>query len=132
LSYSEKYVPASTSSSSNNDEIHADETLKTLEEYLPKNYLSNYDSFVDAVEMDYDTFKPLGEKIQEYSRENRDGSMENFEIYKVNNDIFHMKKMKENSKELGLHRTRFQISSLESIILVCNFLYCSLLKGLVI
>jgi histone acetyltransferase 1 len=104
MSYSEKYVPAS--SSSNENPIHADETLKMLEEYLPKDYLSDYDSFVDAVETDHERFKPMGDKIQEYTRENRDGSVEHFEIYKVKfASIYELRKL----IVLDIYRTRFQM-----------------------
>lgn len=81
MGYSAKYQPASSSSSV--EQVQADDVLTTLEEYLPQGYLTNHNEFIDAVRNDYSTFKPLGEKIHEYTREKDDGSVETFEIFKV-------------------------------------------------
>ncbi|KAI7907161.1 acyl-CoA N-acyltransferase [Cokeromyces recurvatus] len=83
ITYSSQYSSPS-SSSSINEPVAADDLLKTLDPYLPQHYLTNYNNFIDAVIDDYTAFKPLGEKIQEYSQENNDGSVEYFEIYKSN------------------------------------------------
>lgn len=81
MEYSAKYQPASASSSV--EQVQADDVLKTLEEYLPQDYLANHNEFIDVVRNDYTAFKPLGEKILEYTREKDDGSVETFEIFKV-------------------------------------------------
>lgn len=81
MDYSSKYQPASSSSTT--EPVEADDLLKTLEEYLPQDFLTNHNKFIDVVRNDYTTFKPLGEKIHEYTRENDDGSVEKFEIFKV-------------------------------------------------
>jgi histone acetyltransferase 1 len=81
MDYSSKYQPANSSSAA--EPVEADDLLKTLEEYLPQDFLTNHNEFIDVVRNDYTAFKPLGEKIQEYTRENDDGSVEKFEIFKV-------------------------------------------------
>ncbi|KAK4510365.1 Up in starvation [Mucor velutinosus] len=80
MEYSAKYQPASSSSSV--EQVQADNVLTTLEEYLPQGYLTSHNEFIDVVRNDYTTFKPLGEKIREYTREKDDGSVETFEIFK--------------------------------------------------
>lgn len=83
MSSTSTYVPAGSSASS--DATQPDDVLETLKEYLPKDISTNYDQFVDIVNRDYRSFKPFGEKINEYSQERDDGSIEQFEIYKVGN-----------------------------------------------
>ncbi|GAA5814636.1 hypothetical protein MFLAVUS_008135 [Mucor flavus] len=82
VSYSQKYTPAATSSSSTVDPITPDNVFDTLAEYLPKGYLTSRPSFIDAVKTDAATFKPSGEKITEYTQEQNDGTVQVFEIYK--------------------------------------------------
>lgn len=81
MDFSSNYVPVSSSSDTNI--VDVDNVLGTLKEFLPQDVSTNYDQFVDIVKQDYKSFKPLGEKIEEYSRENSDGSVDHFEIYKV-------------------------------------------------
>ncbi|KAI8638809.1 acyl-CoA N-acyltransferase [Parasitella parasitica] len=80
MDYSSKYQAASSSSIS--EDSQADDLIKILEDYLPRGYLTNQNEFTDVIRSDYTTFKPLGEKIHEYTRENDDGSLEQFEIFK--------------------------------------------------
>lgn len=57
--------------------MNADNVVKILAEYLPKNYIAHHNDFIDAVKLDAETFKPLGEKIAEYVQKD-----DHFEIYK--------------------------------------------------
>ncbi|KAI9260837.1 acyl-CoA N-acyltransferase [Sporodiniella umbellata] len=59
-----------------------DDIRSLLQECLPKGLLSNQDRFYEQVMKDHQQFKPLGEKVHEYSREGLDGE-EQFEIYKT-------------------------------------------------
>lgn len=45
--------------------------------------IGNADEFTRVVLEDAKTFKPIGEKVHEYSREGDQGEDEHFEIYKV-------------------------------------------------
>ncbi|KAI8075456.1 acyl-CoA N-acyltransferase [Gilbertella persicaria] len=74
IHYSQKYPSLASA--------NADDLSKTLSEHLPAHYLTNEDQFISTVKHDYETFRPLGEKVQEYTRESNDGTMEYFEIYK--------------------------------------------------
>lgn len=69
-------------SSKYNGSYPIDNITKVLNEHLPKMYLTNQDSFIDSVKTDHIQFKPIGEKIHEYTREVKHGN-EHFEIYKV-------------------------------------------------
>ncbi|KAG2214276.1 hypothetical protein INT47_000832 [Mucor saturninus] len=71
VDYSQKYIP----------EKDVDNVFDTLSEYLHRGYLTDHDRFMDAVKTDAESFKPLGEKISEYTRE-IDGITQHFEIYK--------------------------------------------------
>lgn len=70
VDYTEKYTAATV-----------DNVFDTLAEYLHQGYLTDRHRFMDAVKKDAETFKPLGEKITEYTRETN-GTEEHFEIYK--------------------------------------------------
>ncbi|CAO3617074.1 unnamed protein product [Cunninghamella echinulata] len=47
---------------------------------------TNYDAFLQGVQQDITSFKPLGEKVYEYQLENDQGEEEVFEIYKCSLD----------------------------------------------
>ncbi|KAI8973576.1 acyl-CoA N-acyltransferase [Mycotypha africana] len=81
INYTDKYK-AQTPSSSTKAEVEADDINAILGELLPKERIDNYHQFIDAVKRDYTTFRPLGDKVQEYTKENNDGSIDHFEIYK--------------------------------------------------
>ncbi|CDH48914.1 histone acetyltransferase type b catalyticsubunit [Lichtheimia corymbifera JMRC:FSU:9682] len=83
VDYSAKYQSASGSSSSNSDQVHADDVFGMIKEYLPSDCIGNADEFTRVVLEDAKTFKPIGEKIHEYSREGDQGEDEHFEIYKA-------------------------------------------------
>ncbi|KAG1139233.1 hypothetical protein G6F37_009881 [Rhizopus arrhizus] len=68
-------------SSKYNGSYPIDNITKVLNEHLPKMYLTNQDSFINSVKTDHIQFKPIGEKIHEYTREVKHGN-EHFEIYK--------------------------------------------------
>jgi hypothetical protein len=92
VTYTEEYE--------DNLDIKKDHVYKTLEEFLPKGrpildiYIDNMTKlkkqmknvdcvknkaeFVDVVYKDYESFKPVGEKIKEYEKEDS-----TFEIYKA-------------------------------------------------
>lgn len=76
VEYSQKYAPAS-SSTTTAESVNPDNVFEILGEYLPKNYITHYNDFIDAVKADAETFKPYGEKIAEYVQ-----NEEHFEIYK--------------------------------------------------
>lgn len=59
-----------------------DNVTEILKEYLPKNYLTSQDKFIDNVKRDHTQFKPMGEKIHQYNREGQEGQ-DHFEIYKT-------------------------------------------------
>ncbi|CEP13354.1 hypothetical protein [Parasitella parasitica] len=80
MEYSSKYQPPSPSFTT--ESVQADDLLKTLEDFLPRGYLTKQNEFIDVVRNDYTKFKPLGEKVHEYTQENNDGTLEQFEIYK--------------------------------------------------
>lgn len=98
-------------SSKYNGSYPIDNITKVLNEHLPKMYLTNQDSFIDSVKTDHIQFKPIGEKIHEYTREVKHGN-EYFEIYKVKRE------KKENQRQTGrfnfLTRVLFPAKSLES------------------
>ncbi|CEI87586.1 hypothetical protein G6F70_005007 [Rhizopus microsporus] len=58
-----------------------DDVWKTLQEYFPQGYITKQDDFIEAVKRDHTTFRPIGEKIHEYTRDGEKGE-EHFEIYK--------------------------------------------------
>ncbi|KAI8876186.1 acyl-CoA N-acyltransferase, partial [Backusella circina FSU 941] len=66
-------------------DIKKDDILNTLNEFLPKDNPKTKAEFVDTVYKDFETFKPIGEKIKEYEKGD---SL--FEIYKCDftNDKF--------------------------------------------
>ncbi|KAI9469796.1 MAG: acyl-CoA N-acyltransferase [Benjaminiella poitrasii] len=99
MNYSSQYTKSSSSSSSVEEPVKADDLLQKLDSYLPRNYSTNYSEFIDTVLNDYTAFKPFGEKIQEYSRENNDGSIDHFEIYKNN---FSSEKFREYHSRMQL------------------------------
>ena len=76
VEYSQKYTESGSSTTADN--VTADPIFEILAEYLPKPFFTNHDDFVDAVKTDAETFKPLGEKIAEYTKEGD----EHYEIYK--------------------------------------------------
>ncbi|KAI9499197.1 acyl-CoA N-acyltransferase [Zychaea mexicana] len=84
INYEQKYQPSSSSSASAEPE-GADDVSNMLLDFLPKqDCFSNYDEFVRAVQEDAETFRPIGEKIHEYTRESSDsGEEEHFEIYRA-------------------------------------------------
>ncbi len=59
---------------------------KPLMEKMLMNYTTNYDQFLDTVEKDRFAFRPMGEKVNEYTITNKQtGEEEIFEIYMVTN-----------------------------------------------
>lgn len=125
MEYSAKYQPASSSSSV--EQVQADNVLQTLEEYLPQGYLTNHDEFIDVVRSDFTSFKPLGEKIYEYTRENDNGSVENFEIFKVR-ELIKRYLVFRLMCLCPYYRIHSQMPNLESTIHVCSCLFYYLLK----
>ncbi|GAB5588337.1 histone acetyltransferase 1 [Umbelopsis nana] len=79
LEYSEKFQGVS-SSSSGGDTVTADDIEGKLREFIPHDYTTNYDQFIDTVKEDEKSFRPHGEKVHEYSL--NDGK-DRFEIYKA-------------------------------------------------
>ncbi|KAI9278726.1 acyl-CoA N-acyltransferase [Phascolomyces articulosus] len=83
--YKEKYVAASSSSASTIPES-ADDVSSMILDFLPKqDCFSNYDEFVRTVQEDAEAFRPMGEKVHEYTRESseNDNEEEHFEIYRT-------------------------------------------------
>ncbi|KAI9314198.1 acyl-CoA N-acyltransferase [Dichotomocladium elegans] len=76
IDYKQKYQSATNSSApgATAEHIRADDVFGILKEYLPPDLISNGDEFQRAVLEDAKSFRPIGEKIHEYSRENEDGS----------------------------------------------------------
>ena len=58
---------------------------------------SNYDEFVRAVQEDAESFRPMGEKIHEYSRESSTDGEEHYEIYRTS---FTNEKFKEYHRRM--------------------------------
>ncbi|CAO3626038.1 unnamed protein product [Cunninghamella blakesleeana] len=53
-----------------------------LKKHMSLDITTNYDAFLQGVQEDMISFKPIGEKIHEYQLENDEGEEETFEIYK--------------------------------------------------
>ncbi|CAG8638967.1 7470_t:CDS:2 [Acaulospora morrowiae] len=73
ISYSEKIPDGSINL--------ADDVKKILTELLPDDYLTNYDAFLQKVQTDAETFRPMGEKISEYRLHEDDDKV--YEVYKA-------------------------------------------------
>ncbi|KAI8580779.1 hypothetical protein K450DRAFT_235937 [Umbelopsis ramanniana AG] len=78
LDYAEKFQGVA-SSSSEAEPLAADDIEGKLREFIPHDYMTNYDRFLEKVKEDEASFRPLGEKVHEYSL--NDGK-DQFEIYK--------------------------------------------------
>ncbi|KAG2224983.1 hypothetical protein INT45_000104 [Circinella minor] len=85
IDYKQKYEPGSSSSATTTATPEGpDDVSNMLLDFLPKqDCFSNYDEFVRAVQEDAESFRPIGEKIHEYSRESSESGEEHFEIYRT-------------------------------------------------
>lgn len=93
--------------------------------YIALDCIGNADEFTRVVLEDAKTFKPIGEKIHEYSREGDQGEDEHFEIYKVR--LFWLRMFAYAYWNLcGRHHSA--IPSFENTINACNSLYYSTLR----
>ncbi|SAL96284.1 hypothetical protein [Absidia glauca] len=81
IEFGEQYQP-STSSSSTEAPVVADNISGILKEYMAPDTTTNVDEFVNHVEKDRTEFKPMGEKVHEYQVETEDGEEGDYEIYK--------------------------------------------------
>ncbi|CAG8440834.1 7101_t:CDS:10 [Funneliformis mosseae] len=77
----------------------ADNVIDKMKEFIPNDYITNYDTFLKTVDDDAYRFKPMGEKITEYRLEQDEDEDKVYEIYKT---TFETPRFKE------YHR-RFQI-----------------------
>ncbi|KAG2184807.1 hypothetical protein INT43_000720 [Umbelopsis isabellina] len=77
LDYSEIFQGVSSSTAG--EELRADDIEGKLREFISHDYKTNHDQFTEKVRQDAKEFRPIGEKVHEYSL--KDGQ-EHFEIYK--------------------------------------------------
>ncbi|CAJ0894321.1 12064_t:CDS:2, partial [Entrophospora sp. SA101] len=57
----------------------ADEFIVNIKKYIPDDFITNYDVFIQTVQSDAYSFKPMGEKICEYNIDDEDDT--SYEIY---------------------------------------------------
>nr|CAG8539462.1 11128_t:CDS:2 [Entrophospora candida] len=57
----------------------ADEFIENIKKYIPDDFITNYDVFIQTVQSDAYSFKPIGEKICEYNIDDEDDT--SYEIY---------------------------------------------------
>jgi len=78
ITYSDKY----TDTAMDDESIEADDIMNILQEYLPSHIMTHYDVFANTVQKELYGFKPRGEKIHEYSIQDKEGVEGCYEIYK--------------------------------------------------
>ncbi|KAG0171964.1 histone acetyltransferase 1 [Apophysomyces sp. BC1034] len=76
VSYLSQYEPEA-----DDKQVEADDVEAKLKESV-EGYITNYDEFIRIVREDPEKFRPIGEKVNEYSWEGENGDEEHFEIYK--------------------------------------------------
>ncbi|KAI8141842.1 acyl-CoA N-acyltransferase [Fennellomyces sp. T-0311] len=83
IDYDQKYEPSSSSSTDAAPEA-ADDVYGMILDFLPKqDCYSNYDEFLRMVQEDAESFRPIGEKVHEYTQQSDTGEEEHFEIYRA-------------------------------------------------
>ncbi|ORY95418.1 acyl-CoA N-acyltransferase [Syncephalastrum racemosum] len=63
-------------------EVKSDDVRGLLFKHLPKDWVLNTDDFIRLAQEDADQFRPIGEKIHEYTKQDEEGTDEHYEIYK--------------------------------------------------
>lgn len=60
-----------------------DRTLIAVCLWISIDWVLNTDDFIRLAQEDADQFRPIGEKIHEYTKQDEEGMDEHYEIYKV-------------------------------------------------
>ncbi|CAG8686595.1 8273_t:CDS:1 [Ambispora leptoticha] len=77
-----------------------DDVMGKIKEFIPNDFITNYDTFLNIVESDSLNFRPMGKKIGEYHiRRNDEVDDTKYEIYKTN---FSTPKFKEFHRRLQI------------------------------
>lgn len=55
--------------------------------WISTDWVLNTDDFIRLAQEDADQFRPIGEKIHEYIKQDEEGMDEHYEIYKVRSEL---------------------------------------------
>lgn len=59
----------------------ADNAVERIKEFIPNDFITNYDTFLQTIKSDSENFRPMGEKFSEYRLNDDDDRV--YEIYKA-------------------------------------------------